>query len=80
MLGVITPGCCTCCCTPGAPPYGWPSLSASWGTHHPLLQPAAPPDRKWMPGTAAGTLRSMVRVVYLATSAGEAVGASRPGG
>lgn len=31
-----------------------------------------------MPGTAAGMVRSMVRVVYLATSAGEAGGASRP--
>lgn len=33
-----------------------------------------------MPGTAAGTLRIMVRTVYLATSAGEAGLASRPEG
>lgn len=38
-----------------------------------------PPDRKWMPGTAAGMVRSIVRVVYLATSCGLAVGASKPG-
>ena len=31
-----------------------------------------------MPGTAGGMQRSMVRVVYFATSAGEAAGASRP--
>ena len=37
-----------------------------------------PPDRKWMPGTAGGTELSMVCTVNLATSVGEAVGASSP--
>lgn len=32
-----------------------------------------------MPGTLAGMVRIMVREVYFATSAGLAVGASRPG-
>ena len=38
-----------------------------------------PPERKWMPGTAGGMLRSIVRTVYLATSCGGGVGTSRPG-
>ncbi len=37
-----------------------------------------PPLRKWMPGTAGGMLRSIVRAVYLATSSGAGVGTSRP--
>ena len=37
-----------------------------------------PPLRKWIPGTAAGMERSIVRTVYLATSAGGGVGTSRP--
>lgn len=37
-----------------------------------------PPDRKWMPGTAAGTPLSMVWVVQWATSLGVADGASNP--
>lgn len=41
---------------------------------------AHPPERKWMPGTEAGMVRSMVRTVYLATSAGGAGSASRPAG
>lgn len=38
-----------------------------------------PPDRKWMPGTEEGTVRRMVCTVYLATSWGLALGASKPG-
>ena len=38
-----------------------------------------PPERKWMPGTAGGMLRSIVRTVNLATSCGGGVGTSRPG-
>jgi len=37
-----------------------------------------PPDRKWMPGTAGGMVRCIVRTVYLATSEGAGVGTSRP--
>lgn len=37
-----------------------------------------PPDKKWIPGTAAGTPLSMVCVVQWATSSGVADGASRP--
>ena len=37
-----------------------------------------PPLRKWMPGTAGGMLRSIVRTVYLATSCGGGVGTSSP--
>jgi hypothetical protein len=38
-----------------------------------------PPERKWMPGTAGGMLRIIVRTVNFATSSGDATGASRPG-
>ena len=37
-----------------------------------------PPLRKWMPGTAGGMLRNIVRTVYLATSSGGGVATSRP--
>lgn len=39
-----------------------------------------PPERKWMPGTAGGMLRSIVRTVCFATSCGGGVGTSRPAG
>ena len=38
-----------------------------------------PPERKWMPGTAGGTQRIIVRTVKRATSWGVATGASNPG-
>jgi hypothetical protein len=34
--------------------------------------------RKWIPGTAGGTVRRQVRTVYFATSSGFAGGASSP--
>ena len=58
----------------------WPRLTCRACRLRVLSSALMPPERKWIPGTAPGMVRSMVRTVYFATSSGEAEGASRPAG